>query len=89
MTPQEFCYWLQGYFELSPTVPLCGLTQEQAKVVRDHLQLVFQKVTPTPAVAPLSPRPWEWQPAPYHPPISPICQSESVCVSWPDMPASC
>lgn len=42
MTSQEFCYWLQGYFELS-TSP--AITPEQAKVIKEHLQLVFNKVT--------------------------------------------
>jgi len=36
----EFCYWLQGYFEiLEKNKPL---TAEQAKVIKQHLQLVFK-----------------------------------------------
>lgn len=44
MTGQEFCYWLQGYFEVSG--PDAVLTKEQVTVVKDHLQLVFKKETP-------------------------------------------
>jgi len=47
MTPEQFCYWLQGYFELH------GVEGEgifidvpRSKVIRDHLQTVFKKVTP-------------------------------------------
>lgn len=42
MTAQEFCYWLQGFSELNGKAP----TPEQWKSIRDHLQLVFTKVTP-------------------------------------------
>jgi len=44
MTSQEFCYWLQGYFEVSGNETL---TPEQVKIVKDHLKLVFTKVTPS------------------------------------------
>jgi hypothetical protein len=44
MTPQEFCYWLQGYFEVSGNETL---TPEQVKMVKEHLQLTFNKVTTT------------------------------------------
>lgn len=44
MTPEQFCYWLQGFAEIKggweePTA------QEWA-VIKDHLQLVFKKETP-------------------------------------------
>lgn len=42
MTAQEFAYWLQGYAELNGKAP----DEEQWGVIRDHLGLVFQKVTP-------------------------------------------
>lgn len=44
MTPRDFVYWLQGYFELTPGEQ--GLSPEQVKVIKDHLQLVMTKVTP-------------------------------------------
>jgi hypothetical protein len=42
MTPENFCYWLQGYIEISETKTL---TSEQLQVVWEHLNLVFNKVT--------------------------------------------
>ncbi len=42
MTAQEFCYWLQGHLEISKTKVL---GEEELKIVREHLQLVFTKVT--------------------------------------------
>lgn len=43
MNTQDFCYWLQGYFELSGTDG--GLSKEQVEVIKEHLQLVFKKET--------------------------------------------
>lgn len=43
MTPEQFCYWLQGYAELSPIEP----TIPQWKTIQDHLKTVFDKRTPT------------------------------------------
>lgn len=43
MTPQEFAYWLQGFFELSGETKL---TEPQVQMIRQHLALVFHKVTP-------------------------------------------
>jgi len=42
MTPENFTYWLQGFAELNQSAP----TDEQWTVIRDHLALVFKKVTP-------------------------------------------
>ncbi len=39
MKSVEFCYWLQGYFELNPPG---ALTAEQTQCVRAHLALVFK-----------------------------------------------
>lgn len=41
MEPKEFCYWLQGFSELSGTQP----TLNQWAMIKEHLQLVFTKVT--------------------------------------------
>lgn len=47
MTPEQFCYWLQGYFELKRTIDhRLGATQETMEVIEEHLQTVFKKVTP-------------------------------------------
>lgn len=42
MNSTEFCYWLKGYFELSKDTKL---SEEQSKVIKEHLDLVFNKVT--------------------------------------------
>lgn len=39
MTPREFCYWLQGYFELSANGTL---NPSQVEIVKNHLNLVFK-----------------------------------------------
>lgn len=43
MTSEQFIYWLQGYFEISQSTKL---NEEQVKIVKDHLGLCFNKVTP-------------------------------------------
>lgn len=42
MTTDQFAYWLQGFAELNEAPP----TPEQWQAIRDHLALVFHKVTP-------------------------------------------
>ena len=43
MTPENFCYWLQGLLELSnPTT----LDETQINIIKDHLEVVFKKETP-------------------------------------------
>ena len=43
MTPEQFCYWLQGFISANP----CDqLSATQWTIVRDHLALVFNKITP-------------------------------------------
>lgn len=45
MTSRDFCYWLQGYFELAG----CNaLSQEQVKTIQNHLGMVFvHEIDPT------------------------------------------
>jgi hypothetical protein len=50
MTPEQFCYWMQGFTELSGGLPP---TAEQWKSIGEHLQTVFKKETP-PVGSPLS-----------------------------------
>jgi len=38
MEAVNFCYWLQGYFELSKT---STLTTEQVDTIKNHLNMVF------------------------------------------------
>ena len=40
MKAQEFCYWLQGYFELKSGPK--SLSREQADMIQRHLALVFK-----------------------------------------------
>lgn len=48
MTPEQFCYWLQGYVEMGGQAP----NKEQWDSIRVHLSLVFKKVAP-PMLAPI------------------------------------
>ncbi len=43
MSPEQFCYWLQGFLEISRQQ---GIDAVQAQVIKDHLKLVFKKETP-------------------------------------------
>jgi hypothetical protein len=49
MTPEQFCYWLQGFAELSKDTPP---TPEQWKSICEHIGTVFKKVTPPVSTAP-------------------------------------
>ena len=42
MQPKDFCYWLQGHFELAGDN---YLTTAQVEMIKDHLKLVFEKET--------------------------------------------
>lgn len=52
MTPEQFCYWLQGYAEISASQP----TQEQWDVIKEHLGLVFNKLTTKSVTPPPTPK---------------------------------
>lgn len=43
MTPRDFCYWLQGFLEVGRPETLDATQVQQ---LRDHLNLVFEQVTP-------------------------------------------
>ncbi len=45
MEPINFCYWLQGYFEMLGDAQYV-ITLEQREIIKDHLNLVFNKETP-------------------------------------------
>lgn len=38
MKPTEFCYWLQGFFELSQSTQL---SEKQVQMIKNHLAMVF------------------------------------------------
>lgn len=44
MTPEQFCYWLQGAFE---TMDAGRDLSKFDHIVRDHLNTVFYKKTPS------------------------------------------
>jgi hypothetical protein len=43
MESREFAYWLTGFFEISDAKKL---DETQVQIIKDHLDLVFNKVTP-------------------------------------------
>jgi hypothetical protein len=43
MTPEQFTYWLQGFME---TADPKSIDEKQTQIIKDHLDLVFTKVTP-------------------------------------------
>lgn len=57
MSPENFVYWLQGFFELTDAsdevAEPFGLTIEQCEMIKSHLQLVFNKLTEAGAKVPL------------------------------------
>ena len=42
MTPEQFTYWLQGFMEMREDGEI---TEKHAKMIKDHLDTVFHKVT--------------------------------------------
>lgn len=51
MNEREFCYWLQGFFEIEEAASFTpekksGLDNHQVRTIKDHLKLVMTKVTP-------------------------------------------
>lgn len=44
MNERDFCFWLRGFVELNSSDD--GITAEQWKIIKDHLDLVHNKVTP-------------------------------------------
>lgn len=43
MLPEQFTYWLQGFVEVNGEREI---TEQQWKIIKDHLKTVFKKVTP-------------------------------------------
>lgn len=41
MTARDFCYWLNGHFELNGDSPYKSLSAEQVDLIKRHLSLVF------------------------------------------------
>lgn len=90
MTSQDFCYWLQGYFEITGA----GQLTDRELIIADHLQEVFKKVTPDRATSTITTdsledqlkRIQEWSkenrdPVPYIPPYN--IPTPSMPNTWP------
>lgn len=43
MNEKDFVYWLQGWIELEDPE---SISDKQLQIIKDHLKLVFDKVTP-------------------------------------------
>lgn len=48
MTPENFCYWLQGMLEISGAE---SLSKEQLAIIKEHLGYVFDKPVPKEAAS--------------------------------------
>jgi hypothetical protein len=48
MKSLDFCYWLQGFFEISKDSELKNIDENQVKTIQKHLCLVFGKETTLP-----------------------------------------
>lgn len=43
MQSRDFCFWLQGFFELRESVPDGSITGDQVEIIKEHLALVFEE----------------------------------------------
>ena len=83
MTPENFAYWLNGFVELTQ-----GQTPNPAqwKSIKEHLDLVFKKVTPPIGVEQkitLDPRKWQTGPTPGTPdPLAGKSMEEILTHYW-------
>jgi hypothetical protein len=46
MTERDFCFWLQGYFEIGNFHDGSAIGPDQCKIIRQHLRGVFFKPVP-------------------------------------------
>lgn len=53
MNSENFCYWLKGFFELENPK---NLNEQQVEMIKDHLNLVFKKITPERTISFLDPK---------------------------------
>lgn len=87
MTPEQFCYWLQGFAELNTKMPP---NPTQWRQIQDHLNTVFTKVTPSyptiNPVNPMNPLPYPFMPntGPWISPTTPGTRPEVICSVSPN-----
>ena len=67
MTTEQFTYWLQGFMEMADP---SSLSETQTQQIKDHLNLVFDKQTPTRTFPTTDPFP-RWQEPHQYPAWSP------------------
>lgn len=77
MTPENFAYWLQGFFEISGAKTL---DERQVQEIKNHLDLVFTKVTPTVP---------KYDPGTTFFPYDPFGLPEQICATGNMMNLSC
>ena len=70
MNHNQFTYWLQGFVEMNGGKQP---TKEQWQIIKDHLKLCFNKVTPT--YPPVLIRQESYRPDPLQPPFKVTCTS--------------
>ena len=47
MSPENFAYWIQGWFEIGKIIERGdGASLDELQEIKNHLDLVFKKVTP-------------------------------------------
>ena len=78
MTPRDFVYWLQGLLELSKVE---RLDVSQVQEIKNHLELVLTKETPT--VSSPTPNPWITVPVITEPPTDPWSKSVTITCEAP------
>ncbi len=84
MTPENFVYWLQGFFELSKAE---AMNAEQVAEIKNHLALALLKVTPSIPTVPYIPA---LDRRPFGPPYEITCKSlEATCVADSSVLAIC
>lgn len=69
LVPIDFCYWLQGYYELGGEVLE---NKEWHTIVQDHISLVFKKETPVYNPIEFPPKPIPSSPVPLPNPFPPV-----------------
>lgn len=65
MTEQEFCRWLKGFVELSE---VSMISEKQWNVIKDHLNLVYTKLTPVYSPVPMPHKEFKPWPIPKYTP---------------------
>jgi hypothetical protein len=77
MTSREFCYWLQGYFEIKNkglvgVVESLQLSPHQIEIIQNHLALVFKhEIDPSYSIDPKVQQEMNEIHSPNKPPLTP------------------